>query len=123
MSAGDHIDVFSLTDSSYLPPIVPPSLCGQSGLRGLALTPDGSRLLVANFLDDSVAVISPDSPSTASAAQIVPPWTFLNPVPAQVATTSLNTAFVDTGDTSGITGGGGQVYILDCGTQQAAALA
>ena len=87
---------------------------------GLALTPDASELLAANFLDDSVAVISPDSPGTASAAQIVPPGTFQSPVPAQIATTSLNTAFVDTGDTSGITGGGGQVYILDLGTLQAA---
>lgn len=67
LSAGNHIDVFSLTTNSFLPPITPPSVGGSRQLEGLALTPDGSDLLVANSSDNSVAIVNPDSPSAATA--------------------------------------------------------
>jgi DNA-binding beta-propeller fold protein YncE len=94
LSAGNHVDVFSLTTNTFQAPITPPSLGGKFQLGGMALTPDGSKLLVANFSDDSVAIINPDNPSNARAVQIVPSGT--NPVeaPMYVVTTSLNTAFI-----------------------------
>jgi hypothetical protein len=118
LSAGNHVDIFSLGTNSFLSAITPPSLGGTRQLAGLALTPDSSKLLVANFGDDSVAIINPDAPSGPVAVQIVPPGTFLSPVPFQIATTSLNTAFIDTGNTSGVAGGGGSVYLLDLSTLQ-----
>jgi hypothetical protein len=117
LSAGNHVDVFSLSTNSFLPAITPPSLGGTRQLAGLALTPDSSKLLVANFGDDSVAIINPDAPSGAVAVQIVPPGTFESPVPATIVTTSLNTAFIYTGNTGGFTGGG-WLYTLDLGTLQ-----
>jgi DNA-binding beta-propeller fold protein YncE len=117
LSAGNHVDVFSLSTNSFLPAITPPSLGGTRQLAGLALTPDSSKLLVANFGDDSVAIINPDVPSGAVAVQIVPPGTFESPVPATIVTTSLNTAFIYTGNTGGFTGGG-WLYTLDLGTLQ-----
>ncbi len=46
LSAGDHVDVFSLTTSQFLIPFKPPSLNGQANFHGLALT-TGSSLLLA----------------------------------------------------------------------------
>jgi hypothetical protein len=105
LSAGDHVDVFSLASNAFLPPIIPPSLGGQRKLVGMALTPDSSKLLVANFIDDSVAIVNPDDPSNAKAVQIVPTGTFGSPVPHQIATTSLNTAFIDTNSGGGLFAG------------------
>jgi len=113
LSAGNHVDVFSLSSNSFLPSITPPTLTGTRQLAGMALTPDDSKLLVANFGDDSVGIINPDAPSGAVAVQIVPPGTFASPVPDHIATTSLNTAFVDTSS--------GGIYLLDLGTLQASA--
>lgn len=118
LSAGNHVDVFSLSMNSFQPAITPPSLTGTRQLAGMALTPDSSKLLLANFGDDSVAIINPDAPAGAVAVQIVPPGTFASPVPAQIAATSLNTAFIDTGNTAGLAGGGGSMYLLDLGTLQ-----
>jgi len=119
LSAGSHVDVFSLTSDSFLASITPPSLTGTRQLAGMALTPDESKLLVANPGDDSVAIINPDAPAGAVAIQIVPPGTFGSPVPVQIATTSLNTAFVDSGNNAGLSGGGGTLYVLDLGTLHA----
>jgi hypothetical protein len=118
LSAGNHVDVFSLSSNSYLPPITPPSLGGKRNLVGMALTPDSSKLLVANFTDYSVAIVNPDAPASATAVQIAPPGTYLSPVPDQIATTSLNTAFIVTGNNAGLEGGGGSVYVLDLGSLQ-----
>ena len=116
LSAGNHVDVFSLASNTFQTPITPPSLGGTFQLGGLALTPDGSRLLVTNFSDDSVAIINPDAPSSATAVRIVPTGT--NPVyaPTYVATTSLNTAFV--GCTNGGVGYNAEFYQLDLATLQ-----
>jgi len=108
LSAGNHIDVFSLTTNSFLPPITPPSVGGPRQLEGLALTPDGSKLLVANSSDNSVAVISPDLPTAATAVTIVPPNAFASPLPYQIAPTNQGYAFIDTSI--------GSVYLLDLST-------
>jgi len=46
----DHVEVFSLQQNIFLPAILPPiGLAPNVGLRGLALTPDDSQLVVADF--------------------------------------------------------------------------
>jgi hypothetical protein len=120
LNAGDHLDVFSLVSNSFGTPITPPSLGGTRQLQGMALTPGGSQLIVGNYSDDSVAIIDPDSPTTAKAVQIAPPADpgFVQVAPLAVATTSKGTAFVDTGTTSGSTGGGGAIYELNLSNLQ-----
>jgi hypothetical protein len=121
LNAGDHVDVFSLASKTFVSQIKPPSLGGTRQLQGMALTPDGTKLVIGNFSDDSVSIINPDAPSTATAVQIAPP---IGPDahpegPHAVATTSLNTVFVDIGTTSDLTGGGGAIYELDLSTLKA----
>jgi hypothetical protein len=60
----------------------------------LALTPDNSRLLVANFADVSVAIINPDNPTSSRVVKI--PVTIVNaPGVADVVATSTGKGFVD----------------------------
>jgi hypothetical protein len=95
LSAGNHIDVFSLTTNQFLAPFTPPALNGQKAFHGLALTTDGSQLLAANYSDGSLALINPDQPNSATAIQIIPPGTFSNPGPDNIATTSTGLAFIE----------------------------
>ena len=117
LSAGDHIDVFSADKNQYVAPIVPPSVQGSRQLMGLALTPDNSKLLAANFSDDSVAIINPDNPSSAVAVPI--PVSVVNaPGVADVVATSNGKAFVD-GISATFAGcAGGQLFELDLNTLQ-----
>ena len=84
----------------------------------MALTPDGSQLIVGNFSDDSVSIIDPDNPATAKAVQIAPPIgpDSLPEGPHAVATTSKGTVFVDIGTTNELSGGGGVIYELELTT-------
>ncbi|MGA8677593.1 MAG: IPT/TIG domain-containing protein, partial [Candidatus Acidiferrales bacterium] len=118
LNAGDHIDIFSLTSNSFGTPITPPSLSGPRQLQGMALTPDGSELIVGNFSDDSVSIINPDNPTTAKVVQIAPPIgpDALPEGPHAVATTSKGTVFIDIGTTSVLSGGGGMIYELNLTT-------
>lgn len=72
ISAANHVNVFSLASVAFLPPIAIPSLHGVSQLGGMALSPDGSTLLVTNWADGSVVVVNPDNLSSQVVA-IVPP--------------------------------------------------
>ncbi|MGH9343328.1 MAG: IPT/TIG domain-containing protein, partial [Terriglobia bacterium] len=67
LSAGDHIDVFSLSSDSFTTPLQPPAVGTKKQFEGLTLTPDGKYLLAADLADYSLAVIDPDSPSGAYA--------------------------------------------------------
>jgi len=104
LSAGDHIDVFSLTSNSFISPLVPAALGAQRQFTGLALTPDGSKLLAADLLDGSLGIINPDSPSSTSAIAIVAPVK-ISPTctegPLYVAAAIGNTAFVSIGGLPG----------------------
>jgi len=91
LSAGSHIDVFSLATQQFLTPFTPPALNGQKAFYGMALTPDNSELLAANLPDGSVALINPDQPGSAVAAQIVSPGTC---GPQYIAPTNSGEAFV-----------------------------
>jgi hypothetical protein len=117
LSAGDHIDVFSLTTLQFLAPFIPPALNGQKTFHGMALTPDASQLVAANFSDGSVAVINPDQPNSATAVQIIPPGTFSNPGPENIVTMSSGKAFIEP-KTSQEAGCGTDFYELDLSSLQ-----
>jgi len=70
LSAGSHVDVFDLSANAFVAPISLPTLHGSSLAAGLTVTPDGTRLLVSDPADSSIAVINPDSPSSAVAVSI-----------------------------------------------------
>lgn len=117
LSAGNHIDVFSIAAHAFVSPITPPSIGGTSHILGLALTPDGSKLVAANNLDNSVAVIDPDNPSTAQAVHVVPPGS--SPYiegPTELVTTSTNHVFITIDNSNQVSGGGGAIYDLDLST-------
>jgi hypothetical protein len=119
LSAGDHIDVFSLAKNSFGTPISIPSKGGARLILGLALTPDGSKLLAANQSDQSVAIINPDSPSSGAVAVNIPPSpVFGNPGPFQIAATSTNQAFVTLTVGNALSGGSTSIYSLDLSTLQ-----
>jgi hypothetical protein len=123
LSAGDHIDVFSLATNRFGTPLNPPSITagGAKQFAGLALTPDGSLLLAANLLDGSLAAISPDAPSTNFAIPIAPAVNSGNPGctigPLYVAATVNNEALVALGGLPGLAcGPGGSLFIVDLNT-------
>ncbi|HTU35312.1 MAG TPA: IPT/TIG domain-containing protein [Candidatus Acidoferrum sp.] len=99
LSAGDHIDVFSLTSNQFVTPLTPPATGTSKQFAGMALTPDGTSLLATDAADGSLAVINPDNPSSAYAISIVAvyggPGIVINPT--YVAATSNNEAFVTGG--------------------------
>jgi hypothetical protein len=100
LSAGDHVDVFSLASNQFLTPLQPAANRSKKQFAGLALTPDGSQLLVADLLDGSLGVINPDSPSATFAIPVVAAVAGVNNCevgPLYVAATSTNLAFVVTG--------------------------
>lgn len=118
LAAGDHIDVFSADTNQFLSPINPPHISGTPQIRGLALTPDHSKLISANSTDDSVAIINPDSSSSSNVVQI--PVTVTNaPGIADVVATSTGKVFVDgvSGTFSGC--GGAELWELDLTTLKA----
>ena len=104
LSAGDHVDVFSTSSNQFMAPLNPAAQGAQKEFTGLALTPDGSRLLVADLLDGSLAVINPDAPSNTYAIPIASAITGESNCkigPFYVAATSTNLAFVTTGGLPG----------------------
>jgi hypothetical protein len=70
LSAGNHVDVFDVASNAFVSPIALPNLRGTSMATGLTVTPDGTRLLVSNAGDSSIAVIDPDNPSNGVAVNI-----------------------------------------------------
>ncbi len=111
LSAGTHIDVFSVGARQFLPSITPPTLNGQIQLVGLALTPDDSMLLAANAADGSVALIDPDNPQSAKAVEILPSYGYAQP--SYITTTSTGLAFITTENTNPEAGISLQLYQLD----------
>jgi hypothetical protein len=107
LSGTDHIDVFSLASKQWLKPLKPATLGSQSQFRGLALTPDGTQLLAANILDNSLGVINPDAPSQTFALSIpaaIPGSPGCGTGPYAVAGLAGNLAFVSSGLPPGIGG-------------------
>jgi hypothetical protein len=116
LSAGDHIDVFSLTSKQFETPLNPPAQGKSKQFAGLALTPDASLLLATDLLDGSLAVIDPDNPSTSYVIPIaaVGNRNGCSIGPLYVAPIINNQAMVVTGQIPGIAcGPGGTLYLAN----------
>jgi IPT/TIG domain len=116
LSARDHIDVFSLASHSFLTPIVPPSVGGHFQMLGLALTPDGSKLLAANYIDSSVAIINPDNPASAQDVQVPQGSALGFEGPTQLVCNNLNHALIAVSSSSLAGVGAGLLFDMDLST-------
>src|ERR1700722_3275440 len=128
LSGRDHIDVFSLASKQWLNPLKPATLGTQSQFRGMALTPDGSQLLAANILDNSLGVINLDAPSQTFAIAIpaaVPGGPGCGTGPFAVAALAGNLAFVSSGLPPGIGGcpGNQTLYFANLASRAASTVA
>ena len=97
LTATDHVDVFDLQSRVFRTPIQPPpnGPPPNAALRGLALTPDHTQLVVADFGAQSLYLINPDG-AVANGAKVGVGGVagYLNSGPARVAATSARTIFV-----------------------------
>ncbi len=100
----DHIDVFDLSGPFFSGLLEPPGGPPPSGqIRGLALTPDGTQLVVADFGAQSIYLLDPVSGSgTTLAVGGVPGYASSGP--ARVAATSTQNVFVGLSAESGTAG-------------------
>ncbi len=100
----DHIDVFDLSGPFSAASLEPPGGPPPSGqIRGLALTPDGTQLVVADFGAQSIYLLDPVSGSgTTLAVGGVPGYASSGP--ARVAATSTQNVFVGLSAESGTAG-------------------
>ena len=114
-STDSQIVRFSPSSSTFLAPITPPSTTGQNQFQGISLTPDGSRLIVANKQDVSVAIIDPDNPSNAQVVPI-PGVTSGSGGPVFVAATAVGKVLISIGGFS--FPWTGPLYELDLATLQ-----
>ena len=125
LSAGDHIDVFSLAAGHFVAPLVPPAAGTVKLFAGMALTPDGNTLLAADLLDGSLALINPDNPAVSSFIPVAAVDTGdprCTRGPLYVAATVGSKAYVATGGIPGIgCGPGGDLFQIDLLAQTSAA--
>ena len=97
LSATDHVDVFDLNALVFVsalepPPNGPPP---DAALRGLALTPDFSQLIITDFGAQNVYLVNPDgAANNGTAVPVGGVAGFLNSGPARVTATSDQTVFV-----------------------------
>ncbi len=97
----DHVDLFDLQLKGVVFQFQPPGgPLPNTGLRGLALTPDGSQLVVADFGAQNIYLIDPVK-GTGTTVPVGGVPGFTNSGPARVAATSTQTVFV------GLSGEGG----------------
>ena len=104
LSATDHVDVFDLTAQVFRSPLSPPpnGPPPDAGLRGMALTPDNTQLIVADFGAQNVYLINPDGGGNNGSNVFVGGVAgYLNSGPSRVAATSAQSVFV------GLSGEGG----------------
>src|SRR3984893_11012317 len=95
LSTTDHVDVFDLYAAQFrataiIPPGGPPP---NAALRALALSPDSSQIVVADFGAQSIYLLNPDS-ATGTKVSVGGVPGFPNSGPARVAATSTQTVFV-----------------------------
>jgi hypothetical protein len=103
LSDSDHVDIFELAASFYGridPPGGPPP---DAQLRGLALTPDGTQLIAADFGAQKIYLLDPDT-LTGSIVAVGGVAGFANSGPARVAATSTQNVFVGLTAESGSSG-------------------
>lgn len=102
----DHVDIFDLSQNAFRPsrlepPGGPPP---TAELRGLALTPDNTQLIAADFGAQNIYLFDPDSGS-GSTVTVGGVSGYANSGPARLAATSTQTVFVGLSAESGSTGG------------------
>ena len=100
----DRVDLFDLRLNAVvfqfqIPGGAPPN----AGLRGLALTPDGSQLVVADFGAQNIYLIDPVK-ATGTIVPVGGVPGFTNSGPARVAATSTQTVFVGLSGENGSSG-------------------
>src|ERR1700722_3362362 len=113
LSAGNHVDVFSLSSNEFGTPLTPPAIGSSKEFAGLALTPDSSLLLATDLLDGSLAVMDPDNPNNSYAIPVVTPVTSQGCTtgPLYVASSINSLSFVQPGGLPGTgCGPGGSAY-------------
>lgn len=101
----DHVDIFDLAQRIFRPaglepPGGPPP---TAEFRGLALTPDNSQLVAADFGTQNIYLFNPDSGSGSTVAVGGVPG-YANSGPARVAPTSTQNVFVGLSAESGSSG-------------------
>src|SRR5579859_52496 len=101
----DHLDIFDLIQNNTRttglePPGGPPP---TAEFRGLALTPDNTQLVAADFGSQNIYLFNPDSGSGATVAVGGVPG-YANSGPARVAATSTQNVFVGLSAESGSSG-------------------
>ena len=103
LTATDHIDSFNLATQSFGAPFspFPNGPPADAALRGLALTPDQSQLIVADFGGQSICLVRPDQPANSVRVPVRGVAGFLNSGPARITATNDSTVFV------GMSGEGG----------------
>ncbi len=101
----DHVDVFDLASKTFHNPgIEPPGGPPPSaGIRGLALTPDASQLVAADFGSQAIYLFDPDNASGTTVSVGGVPG-FSNSGPSRVAATSTQAVFVGLSAESGSSG-------------------
>lgn len=98
------MDVFDLQQNLFISTIQPPGgPPPNAGLLGLALTPDGSQLVVADFGAQNVYLLDPVK-GTGSTVFVGGVSGFTNSGPARVAATSVQTVFVSLSGEGGTSG-------------------
>jgi hypothetical protein len=108
LSATDHVDVFDSNGLVFRSPIEPPpnGPLPDAALRGIALTPDFTQLVVADFGAQNVYLINPDGAAyNGTAVPVGGVSGYANSGPARVAATSATTVFVSLIAEGGSTGG------------------
>ncbi len=99
LSGPSQIDVFDLQAGAFkpagltlnCPSFNSPGPCPDDDVRGLALTPDGSQLIAADFGSQNIYLLDPDTPATPAVTTSVAATGYN---PARVAATSTETVFV-----------------------------
>jgi hypothetical protein len=110
-----HIDVFDLNAQAFLSAIEPPPNGSPSDadLRGVALTPDSSQLIVADFGAQNVYLVNPDGAAYSGTVVAVGGVAgYSSSGPARVAATSAQTVFVGLSSTGSCNGCLGQLNLL-----------
>lgn len=115
LSAGDHIDVFSLSSNSFTSPLQGPAVGPSKQFQGLALTPDGKYLLAADLTDYSLSVIDPDNAANSYAIKVAYPGPGVDSCPTgplYVAPDNLGNAYVVTGNVPAPNCGPGGIQVV-----------
>jgi DNA-binding beta-propeller fold protein YncE len=108
----NRVEVYSLASGQFLPPIPV-----GAAPHGIALTPSGSQLVVANSGDGTVTILDPDAPANASVVPVVTGGQVnLGLEPSEVATTSDGKALVMLTLGQGSSGYGDALVLVDLST-------